>query len=109
MPDLLRAHHRPGRPLLMSAPIAYPIAIHGTWFATRQRAAEIRAIVEHALTQRADRTVILDFTDVEAITGGFADELVAKLLAEHGDRVTVTAANEDIAAVIQLVLSRRTA
>lgn len=79
----------------------YRIAPWGRWLATRARAAEIRAAAEAAAP------VTLDFADVEAITGGVADELVATLAAA-GRQVDVTGANEDVADTIRLALSRRT-
>jgi hypothetical protein len=53
-----------------------------------------------------DGTVRLDFTNVAAITAGFADELVAGLAAD-GRNVDIAGANADVAETVRLALSRR--
>lgn len=81
----------------------FRIADHGTFLATRHLAEGIRAWIE---PRRRERTV-LDFTGVEAITVAFADELVAKLRADNGDRVRWEGANPEVAETIQLAITRR--
>lgn len=87
----------------------FSVAEHGKWLGTRRLAATIRDLVEAQLTRLDDgEQLALDFTDVEAVTGAFADELVAELCARHGRRITTAGANEEVAETIGLAMSRRT-
>ena len=79
----------------------------GQFLATRRRAGEIRTMVEQILIDEPGDLVVLDFTDVEAITGGFADELVAHLRQNHGDRVRAANANTFVAETIATAVTRR--
>lgn len=79
----------------------------GKFFATRHRAAEIRTIVEQVLAAEPDDALLLDFEGVEAVTGGFADELVAQLRHRHGNRICWDGANESVADTILEALARR--
>lgn len=85
-----------------------------TSFATRSVAAEIRASLSQDLTLgREDRLLELDFSNVEALTVSFADELVAKLAAErraYGPSdlfLLIVGASEEVAETIEVALERR--
>lgn len=89
--------------------IPYHVGMHGAFYATRATGADIRLAVEAALAKLpAEWGIVLDFGGVEAMTGGFADELVAVLTVRHGERITVTGANPDVAETIALAIARRT-
>lgn len=81
----------------------FRVARWGAWLATRHRAAGIRASAESSMPVGVVR---LDFTGVEAITGGVADELVVTLAA-NGRQVDITGANDDVAETIRVALTRR--
>lgn len=95
---------------MISTHIPYHVGMHGRFFATRAKGAEIRATVEAALARFPDEWgLALDLGGVEAMSGGFADELVAALTARHGERITVVRANDDVAETIALAVRRRAA
>jgi len=75
------------------------------FFATRAFARLVRARIEQTPDVNV-AGVALDFTDVEAITVGFADELVA-VLADRGLLLAVYGANPDVADAIGTALDRR--
>jgi hypothetical protein len=77
------------------------------FFATRAYAARIRAMADVMLAG-AERLVV-DFTGVEAITGQFADELVAQLKVRYGPRVVTVGMNEYVADTVGLAIKRRVA
>lgn len=86
----------------------FAVAEHGQWLATRAHAQHLRDLVEEQLAELSDGEQLrLDFDGVEAVTGAFADELVAALVAEHGLRVTAVNSNPDVTETIDLALSRR--
>jgi hypothetical protein len=85
----------------------FRIADEGTFLALRANAATLRAAIEQDLA--SGFTAVLDFTGVEAITNGYADELVGKLRAQHGDRVRWEGANPEVLDAIQTAISRRAA
>lgn len=89
-----------------AVPVVFHMAEHGQWFGTRGAGARIRAFVEKLLDGNG-RKVVIDFTGVEAITGGFADELVVELVSVYGARITTTCGNEEVTDAIQAALSRR--
>lgn len=82
-------------------PVRYAVGEWGVYFGTRAHAAEIRLDVG----RRTTSAVLLDFTGVQAMTGAFADELVAELAA--GRPVEVTGANEYVAETIRFAAARR--
>ncbi len=83
------------------------LAAYGEFFATRGLARSIRARAATFLAMHPEERVILDFTGVQAATGGFADELVAVLAATHPGRVRVCGASGGLADTIQVALTRR--
>ncbi|MFB4265338.1 hypothetical protein [Nonomuraea sp. GTA35] len=53
-------------------------------------------------------SLVLDFTGVEAITNGCADEMIADLIAQQDDRrIFVTGANRDVWDAITTACERR--
>lgn len=56
---------------------------YGTDVSSRQRAAELRAVVEAQIGQRS--LVELDFTGVRSVSSSFADELFGLLVDTHGE------------------------
>jgi hypothetical protein len=90
----------------VTEPTPYRVADHGAFLATREAGRRAREAVE-ALLLTAAASVTLDFTGVEAITGGFADEFVAKLIGTYGGRVYVRNANDDVWQTITRALERR--
>lgn len=89
-------------------PVEYQVVQHGAFLATRHVGQQARNAVEALLAVvGAGERVTLDFIGVEAVTGAFADELVARLIQEHGTRIVVMGANVDVAETVQLALSRR--
>lgn len=86
----------------------FPVGEHGRFFATRAYAGTLRGLVTDQLAGLpAGEPLELDFAGVLAITGAFADELVAGLVVEYGPRVTVAGADEDVAETIAVALGRR--
>lgn len=86
----------------------YRVAQHGTFFATRESGRRVRAEVERQLDMLPGGPgVVLDFAGVEAITGGFADELVANLVVVHGRRITWTGTNKDVRETVERAIERR--
>jgi uncharacterized protein DUF4325 len=85
-----------------------------TSFATRSFAAELRISLAEAEAEiRDDRLLEIDFSDVEAITVSFADELVGKLAAErraYGPEdsfLRIANPSEEVAETIEVALQRR--
>lgn len=78
------------------------------FLATRALAASIREHIEGELaeTNHVER-VYLDFSHVEATTGGFMDELLGKLVTQYGARFVVVGANGFVAETIGTVMERR--
>ncbi len=87
--------------------VTVQVAAYGEFFATRQRAMPIRSRAVVFLDMHPDDALIFDFAGVQAVTGGFADELVASLAGAYPGRVRVVGANADVAATIALALTRR--
>ncbi len=83
---------------------ALRIAQWTTWPATRRLAETMRM---HLGCNDDGGHLVIDFTDVEACTGGFADELVAAMVVEHADRVVVVGANTEVTETVRVALQRR--
>jgi uncharacterized protein DUF4325 len=89
-------------------PERFRVADHGTFLATRESGRRARLVVERRLaTLPAEVGVALDFGDVEAIAGPFADELVANLVLAYAQRISVQGANDDVREVIDRAIERR--
>lgn len=88
----------------------YNVGTSGSFLATRASGRRIREEVEALLAQTS---VVLDFSRVQAITVGFADELVGKLFSarvdgQFADRgIGIETANDDVWETIQTALARR--
>lgn len=83
-------------------------------FATRSVAAELRSKISESMIQaKSDQVLEVDFDGVEALTVSFADELVAKLVAERRAFGTddlflrISHASEEVAETIEVALDRR--
>jgi anti-anti-sigma regulatory factor len=84
------------------------LADDGEFFATRNSGQQMRERAAALLAERSGQMLILDFSGVAAVTVGFADELVASLVANHGPRIGLDGMNPEVAEVIERALSRRT-
>lgn len=81
------------------------------YLATRHLAAILRGRVEERIEAAGEHVIVaLDFAGVEVMTGGFADELVAKLVAQQSDHhiIGLAGMNDDVAATIRMAIDRRT-
>ncbi len=81
------------------------------FLATRTLAAVLRGRVEERIANAGEHVIMaLDFTGVEVMTGGFADELVAKLVQQQSDHhvIGLTGMNSDVAETIRVAIDRRT-
>lgn len=83
--------------------MVFEVARHGTTFATRPRAEELRDALLVELG--ADDRLVLDFTDVLAVSSSFADEFLGELAAVRP--VQVTGASSEVDRVLARVLDRR--
>jgi hypothetical protein len=93
----------------------YRFAKWGSRFlATRDRGREVREDIEQELAKLSPGdTLVLDFSDIDAITHSFGDETVGKLLltrsaGDLADRGLVAEAlSEDVRETLDVVLDRR--
>lgn len=93
----------------------YKLSKWGSGFlATRDRGREVREDIEQALRRLSPgETLILDFSDIDAITVSFGDECVAKLLLARNagdfiDRgIVAEELSEDVHEALDVVLDRR--
>jgi hypothetical protein len=87
------------------------LADDGEFLATRDHG---RLIRQHAawllalLGEQSGQMLTLDFAGVAAVTVGFADELVANLVADHGHRIVLAGMEPEVASAVERALSRRT-
>lgn len=82
---------------------SYRVGKSGAYHALRSEARRIREALQAATVQ--GDTIVLDFAGVEAITGAFADELMASLVTDR--HVVTRNANEDVQETLTTVLARR--
>ena len=94
--------------------MAYKIAKHGDFLATRERGRRVREEIEQELESLAPGdTLTLDFSGVEGITVSFGDETVGKLViaraaGDFTDRFLVLeGVNDDVRETLEAVLIRR--
>ncbi len=75
------------------------------FLATRTLAEKLR---EQIVAEAGDHdAVMLDFSDVQAVTGAFADELVAKLVEQHQGTVSFGGCNPWVNDTIREAIRRR--
>lgn len=86
--------------------VRYRIGDAGTFLALRQTA---RLVAEHPEeATSADDVIILDFTGVQAVTGAFADELLARVTdTSPGYRLRIEGATADVRDTLAITLERR--
>jgi hypothetical protein len=75
----------------------------GSTFSTRPRGAQLREEIQR--TAQPGEQVILDFSDVLAVSSSFADEFVGELATAR--RVEVIGASDEVGRVVRRVLDRR--
>lgn len=83
----------------------------GRLLGTRQLGRMLRNQIEQVRTTHPEWSIVLDFAGVEIITVSFADEAIGRLppprAASAGARLSFRSYNENVAAVLTYVLSRR--
>jgi hypothetical protein len=101
------------QPELVLAPdpppeVVVDVVKYGRFLATRRAAQAARNYAERLLADRPDTTrIVLDFTGVECVAGGFADELAGELYTRYGARLKFAGANPDVAETVRTAVLRR--
>lgn len=91
----------------------FEMAIHGTYFATENRANRLFAELRRAEVQncaQAESGLVLDFTKVTHVSDSFASRFVARVFdeaAEVGRSVSVEGANIEVGETIAWAIGRR--
>ena len=91
-------------------PFSYGLVEHGTTFATRPFAKELR---EDLLAKASgEQSVDLDFSGVRSTSHSFADEFVAQLVEDSSDgavsfEVTASGMSDQVDRVVSAALDRR--
>jgi regulator of RNase E activity RraA len=88
------------------AEVRYRVADSGTFLSVRLTGHRIRT--DLLAKSAPGDVVVIDFTDVIAITGGCADELLTPLVAKpQRRRFVIDGMNENVRQVLTLALDRR--
>ncbi len=90
------------------AEVVFAVAQYGRFLATRHAAGNARDHVERLLDgEPATTRIVLDFTDVEAVAGAFADELAGELYTRYGARLKLVGGNAEVSDSVCTAVLRR--
>lgn len=86
--------------------LTFTLSEFGRTFATRERGAELRELLQQRAAEHEE--VVIDLAQVTNVSYSFADEFLGKLFADDTLRVRQANATERVARIADRAIRRRT-